>query len=197
MKNKYTESGRQNQKLQTRTKILEIARSFIAKGAVFSLEDVAKKAEMSRATIYRYYSNIDLLVAEAALDLQASTPELLQEELKSQSVEGKLLEIQEFYNDLVLSDEAAFRKYLSIVVIDENNGNNRAARRLEALRLVLGGNVSVSPSDRQNFLAIASLLMGIEAIVVTKDICGLGNSEAKKVLEWGMEKLIGSVFPKK
>jgi len=97
MKNEYTTSGRQKQKLETRKKILETARRLLAAGADYTLDDVAKKASISRATIYRYYSNVNLLSAEAVLDMQASTPEEINANLKSTDLRGRLLEIQQFY----------------------------------------------------------------------------------------------------
>lgn len=193
MKNQYVSSGRQNQKLQTRNKILETAREFISEGVVYSLEDVAKRADISRATVYRYYSSIDLLSAEAILDLQASTPALVYEELKSTNVEDKLLEIQKYYNDLTFSNETSFRKYLSIVIEEENKAS-RGGRRLEALRLALSENVSIDQAEREMFLALASLMMGIEAVIVTKDVCGFDNAKAAATLEWGLKTLMETVL---
>lgn len=40
--------------------------------------------------------------------------------------------------------------------------------------------------------------MGIEPIIVTKDVCGLNNAESKELLKWGMELLLkGFSFEKK
>lgn len=72
-----------------------------------------------RATIYRYYSNMDLLSAEAVLDMQASTPEVVFESLTGTDLTDKMIEIQDYYNRLVLNNETAFRKYLAIVINDK------------------------------------------------------------------------------
>jgi hypothetical protein len=36
--------------------------------------------------------------------------------------------------------------------------------------------------------------MGIEPFVVTKDVCLLNNKESKEVLNWGLEKILETVF---
>ena len=61
-KSKFS-SGRVNQKLKTREKILRAALDLLKTKVEFSLEDVAENMGSSRATVYRYFSNIDLLCA--------------------------------------------------------------------------------------------------------------------------------------
>ncbi|MEX0361849.1 MAG: TetR/AcrR family transcriptional regulator, partial [Allomuricauda sp.] len=61
MNKDYIQTGRTNQKLETRDKILKSAQYFLKKGKAFNLENVAQKSGVSRATIYRYYSNVEIL----------------------------------------------------------------------------------------------------------------------------------------
>ena len=82
MSDNYIKSGRTNQKLETRSKILTGAKYFINKGITFTLEDVAKKSGISRATIYRYYSNVEILAAEAGLDISTIKPETIIQKVK-------------------------------------------------------------------------------------------------------------------
>ena len=42
----------------------------------------------------------------------------------------------------------------------------------------------------QNLLTV---LMGIEPLIVTKDVCGLNNEQSKKLLKWGMELLLKGI----
>jgi AcrR family transcriptional regulator len=197
MKDKYIASGRQKQKLQTRQNILETARQFLAHGTDYTLEDVAKEANISRATIYRYYSNVDLLSAEAVLDIQASTPELVYRGLKSIGVSEKLIEIQDYYNTLTLNNEAAFRKYLSIVVNDSTADGVRGGRRVETIQMALAEeHIPFSKKEAQLLVSVASVLMGVESIVVTKDICGLSDAGAKKTLQWGLEMILKGMLQK-
>jgi len=197
MKKEYIASGRQNQKLLTRQKILETARQLMANGRDYTLEDVAKEANISRATIYRYYSHADLLSAEAVLDIQASTPELVYEGLKSNTTGDKILEVQDFYNSLALNNEAAFRKYLSIVVNNSGKEGVRGRRRVKTLQMVLGGDPPLlSKEEAKLLLDVSSVLMGMEPLVVAKDVCGLSDAEAKKTLRWGLQMMLKGVLGK-
>mgnify|MGYP001595255558 CR=1 FL=1 len=65
MKDQFLKEGRINQKLQTRSEILKSAQILLNKERQITLEKVAEHAGISRATIYRYFSNIELLTTEA------------------------------------------------------------------------------------------------------------------------------------
>ena len=94
MKKEYFKSGRINQKLETRNKILNSAQYFLNRGLEFTLEDIAKECGISRATVYRYYSNIEILVNKAALNIQAENPDKIVENIKEDSLEDRILYIQ-------------------------------------------------------------------------------------------------------
>ncbi|MDX1718831.1 MAG: TetR/AcrR family transcriptional regulator [Salegentibacter mishustinae] len=115
MNKKYLNTGRTNQKLGTRNLILKTAQKFLRSGLDFNLEDITKEAGISRATVYRYFSNIDILAAEAGLDISTKDPLQLYEEVKGKDVEKQVLRIQH-YNNLAIDHEMLFRKYLSTVL---------------------------------------------------------------------------------
>ena len=137
MKSDYVSTGRTNQKLETRKKILASAQYFLNNGVDFNLEDIAAKCGVSRATVYRYYSNVDILAAEAGLDVRTKSPESINEELTAVSIKQKILEIQEYYNSFTVDHEKLFRKYLSSILDPSNTTPKRGARRKRTLDLVL------------------------------------------------------------
>jgi len=191
MNKKYIDSGRKNQKLKTRNSILNTAQKLLATGKVFSLEDVAKEAKVSRATIYRYYSNIDVLSAEAGLDLNTQSPEEINIQLRDRGTIQKLLGIQEYFNNLTIDNEAAFRKYLSIVLASVSPKAKRGARRTKALQLAFDGeHFDIDKTELTKLTNIATVLMGIEAFIVTKDVCGLSNKDSKETLQWGLQMIL-------
>ena len=145
MSEKYIDTGRKKQKLKTRTKIIACAQSFVTKGKKFSLEDIAKEAGLSRATIYRYYSNVELLAEEAGLDLDIESPEEIYNQVRELATKDKILKTQEFFNQFTLRNEAALRRFLSVVIAGEEPESKRGARRSRSLELVLKAN------DRYNF----------------------------------------------
>lgn len=192
MENEYLKKGRIRQKQETRERILFSAQELMSNGNKFTLEDVAKKAGISRATIYRYYSNIDVLCAEAGIDLNTKSPESLYRSLQGMEIKEKLLGLQEYYNNLALDYERAFRNYLSIVLASDLQQSKRGARRNRTLKMVLD-ETALSKKEIHNLQHLLTVLMGIEPLIVTKDVCGLNNDQSKKLLKWGMELVLKGI----
>ena len=191
MKKDYLHAGRTAQKRQTRESILRAAKEILEQGNEFSLERVAAQAGISRATMYRYYSDKDILSAEAALDLRLLPPEEVVAELADQGFEEMILGIQEYYNGLTVDKEPIFRKYLSVILDADKAVNQRGGRRVRALGDALERKGPDLPAaDREHFVCIATLLMGIEAYIVMKDVCGLDNTQAHRTLQWGLRTFL-------
>ena len=191
MNSEYLNKGRTGQKQRTREKILQAAKELQVKGIELNLENVAKRAGISRATIYRYYSNKDILSAEAVLDMRTRTPEQILSEFSQTDLETTLLGIQRYYNNLAIKNEKAFRKYLSVILNPENPISDRGARRIRTLSsAVEEANNSFSDRDQERLIYMATLMMGIEAFIVTRDVCQLDEEAAEEVLQWGLKTLL-------
>ncbi|NNC49910.1 MAG: TetR/AcrR family transcriptional regulator [Flaviramulus sp.] len=195
MNKNYIDSGRKNQKHKTRSKILLVAQRLLAKGIGLTLEDIAKEADLSRATIYRYYSNVDVLAAEAVIDIHTKSPEDVFNEVKDLNLKEVLMAIQAYFNDLAFTNEAAFRKYLSIAIVSDQATNKRGARRIKTMELALANKKTpIDNSEIEKLKNIATVLMGIEALIVSKDVCGLNEQQSKETLKWGLEMLLKGVL---
>lgn len=195
MKDEYLKKGRIGQKQKTREKILRAAHKIQGRGAELTLENVAEKAGISRATIYRYYSNKDVLSAEAVLDIKTLTPEQIISKYEEENLETTLLGIQKYYNRLAIDNEPSFRKYLSVILNPDNQVSVRGARRVRTLLKALDMKQSrISDEDRENLIYMATLMMGIEALIVTKDVCQLDETTAEEVLQWGMKTLLAGML---
>lgn len=190
MKDTYWKSGRVEQKKATRVQILEAANRLMENGSEFSLEDVAKEANVSRATIYRYFSNIEVLIADAGLHWNFKSSEEILKNLEHTATLGeKLHEIQKYYNEKTLGNETAFRQYLSKVITAPKASELRGARRVETLKLLLQ-DYGLSQEQESKFITLATLLMGIEPMIVAKDVCRLDNDETLNYLQWGLEMIL-------
>ena len=195
MKNEYLTKGRTGQKQKTQEKILQAAHEIQRKGGEFTLEKVAEVAGISRATIYRYYSNKDVLSAEAVLDMRTLTPEQIIADLGDTDIREAFLGVQEYYNNLAFDNERAFRRYLSVMLDEDNQVRIRGARRVRTLvRVIRKHPLQIPQADMEKLISIATLLMGIEALIVTRDVCRLDEEVSKEVLQWGMETLLKGVF---
>ena len=181
--------GRVRQKIKTRASILAATKRLLRKSARITLEDVAGEAGISRATIYRYFSNVDLLVMEASLDIQHPSVDEIQKSVEGLSVTERVLYIQGHFNLLAQKHENAFRRYLSAALSESVTSRKkvRGARRVQALRKSLETLAEhFHEEDLEKLINIASVLMGIDALIVTKDVCDLDNNASSELLEWGL-----------
>ena len=197
MKSNSLKEGRVNQKIKTRTRILNAAKTLLSKNRNTTLEEVAHKANVSRATIYRYFPNIDLLCTEASLDIHYQSPNELFEEVKDMTLENRIYYIQNYYNHLAQNHELIFRRYLSAVLKEstESKKKIRGARRVDAMNLILDSfKNEMSKKNLKNLKNIASILMGIDSLVVAKDVCGLTNEETNDTLKWGIEMILKGIY---
>ena len=189
MKENYIKTGRTNQKIETRSNILMNAQYFLNNGLEFNLEDIAKRSGISRATVYRYFSNVDILAAEAGLDVNTKSSETICESLQGKTLEDKIVEIQDYYNTLAIDHEKLFRKYISAVLDSSTPTPKRGARRKKTLQLVLES-TDYTPKEKEDLSNLLTIMMGIEPLIVTKDVCGLSNSESTELMKWGLELLL-------
>lgn len=197
MKDNYLNTGRTNQKTETRSKILISAQYFLNNGLEFNLEDIAKRTGISRATVYRYFSNVDILAAEAGLDVNTKSPETIYKNLEGTDLEDRVLEIQNYYNTLTIDHEKLFRKYLGTILGATASTQKRGARRKKTLRLVLE-KTNFTPEEKENLSNLLTILMGIEPLIVTKDVCGLDNQKSIELMKWGIQLIFkGLMDPEK
>ncbi len=164
-----------------------------------SLEDVAKEARISRATIYRYFSNIELLILEASLDIQHKSPDQLLEDVETMSLTERIFYIQKHYNKLARENEVGFRRYLSAVLSESITSKEklRGARRIKSLNKALKPFKSkLNEPTYTRLINISSVLMGIDSLVVCKDVCNLSSKESETVLRWGLEMILKGIFCK-
>ena len=193
MKSISLNKGRINQKTKTRDRILNAAKILMSKNRNTSLEEIARKAKVSRATIYRYFPNLDLLFTEASLDIHYQSPAALFEKVKDMTLENRIYYIQNYYNQSAQDHELIFRRYLSAVLNESivSKKKIRGGRRVEAMNRILDTyKEEISRKDLIKLKNIASILMGIDSLIVAKDVCGLTNKEANDTLKWGIEMIL-------
>jgi len=189
MDKEYIDKGRVNQKLETRGKILNSTQELLMNGKEISLEDVAKHAGVSRATIYRYFSSIEVLASEAGLDLSTKSPKEIVQPLAHKELKEQVLGVQEYFNELTLDHEQAFRTYLSSIVAAPDLAVKRGARRVRTLELVFQ-QADLPEKQKADLCKLLTLMMGIEPVIVTKDVAQLDNKKSKDLLALGVDLIM-------
>jgi hypothetical protein len=70
----------------------------------------------------------------------------------------------------------------------------RGARRVKSLNNVLIPFKNDMDSDTyKNLITIASVLMGIDALIICKDVCDLNNEEANDTLQWALKMILKGI----
>jgi AcrR family transcriptional regulator len=186
---------RANQRRRTKAAIMEGARALLLEGKVPSVAEAAEAAGVSRATAYRYFPTQGALVREA-VDAGLVWGRSAWEELLGDAKE--LTErVQRYVSlafDLIREDEALMRGYLLLALeqwaklqAGEELGEEPIKRggRLEAISATLEPFTEQLDDAAIRRLSVAvSLLVGIEAHVVFRDIWGLDDDEARGTSLW-------------
>jgi len=191
-----TESG---PRARTKRIMLDAAMRLMQEGQIPSVTDVAEEAQVSRATAYRYYPTQGALI-------QATVHEALEPILAWQSGSEdpgqRMGELLTFAYPRIEMYEAPLKAALRLALDQWARGH--AGR--------MGGEKAVTRGHRIGLLASAiaplkkrlgrrrferlsqalSLIFGMEAIVVLKDIWGLDIKKAEEVALWTSDALIRS-----
>lgn len=194
---------RANQKQRTREAIVDAAVQLLRAGARPSVAEAAAAAKVSRATAYRYFPTQEALLVEAAA---IGPVDAIEQMLADQSGDprSRLLALQSAFNDIVVNEESAMRMalraYLDAWFAARERGevapDVREGRRTRWIGAALEPALSNLPlKQRERLHAALALTMGIEPMLVMKDVCRLSNDEARAVLTWAAEALFAAALP--
>jgi AcrR family transcriptional regulator len=188
--------GRITQKLKTREALINKANELLKKGLLNSIEQVAQEAGISKATAYRYFTNLDSLKREASLQLKSEHPKNLFSDLATEDLGGRLRRLIDYHYHLFIENEDEFRLFLGSVIsesVSDRSVNQRGGRRVamirEALEPLKG---KYKTADMDHMVNALSLVFGIESIIILKDLNGLSNEAILQNWRWTVRKITNS-----
>jgi len=193
------ESGRVNQKLRTRNAILKAVAGILKDNQNPTIDEIAEVAMVSRTTLYRYFPNIESLVIEASLDIKTKEAEELFE-YASEDVIEKIGIIQDYLYDLAVDNEAQFRQFIKASMVSwlEKEGkvsSIRGGRRIYLLEAALETvEDQLPPEIIQKLVVALSALMGIESLIVVRDICEVSYQEGKETMNWAVKMMVKGIL---
>lgn len=177
--------------------MLKTAMRLMQNGVTPSVSDVAEAAEVSRATAYRYFPTQAAMI-QAAVD-EALGP-ILDWSSDIPEAESRVVALLDFAYPRMEQYEATHRAAL-LLALDQ--WARRQAGTLGAEARVVRGNrkallrqaaspleTSIGSTAFDKLTQALSLLFGIEAIVVLKDIWGVDGAEAREVAVWAAGALV-------
>ena len=195
-----TPDPRANQKLRTRQALVQAATELVRSGQELTLAGVAERARVSRATVYRYFPSPETLSLEVAQVNPAAEP--VEQWLQSMDADDpgeRLRRLLSTFNKLVLAEQVtmrtALRAYLDTTLENHRRGEAattvREGRRTRWLDETLAPiRQQLTPAKWRRLRSALALTLGIEAIIVQKDVCHASNAEALATLDWAAQALL-------
>ena len=185
--NPAADTERRAQKARTREAILAGARALIAEGEPVTVASAAQRADVSKATAYRYFSDPASLAAEAGLAIEVLPYEQIV--AGASGPHEKVRAISGYMFDLALRHETAFRQFLArnldarLNDPDSRRNNQRGRRRpamfadaLASVRPTLAGD------DFETLVNALTAATGVEQMIVLLDVAEAEAGPARKAV---------------
>lgn len=191
-----TPAGRHNQRSRTRKDLLEAASRLLKQGHKLSVEDVAEEARVSRATAYRYFPNVEMLLVEAPLEGAMPDAEDIFREASDDPVE-RVERVDTALHAMMAANEQALRMMLAQSLqhgVSRDAGTeypirqNRRTALIEAALAPAGE--QFSPDALQSLTSALAVMIGTESMVAFKDVLQLNDTRAEEVRRWAIRALI-------
>ncbi|CAN5607778.1 TetR/AcrR family transcriptional regulator [soil metagenome] len=184
-------AGRQNQRTRTRKDLLDAASRLLKQGLKLTVEEVAAEAMVSRATAYRYFPNVDMLVAEVTLEWAMPDPADIFLGAPDDPVE-RLIRVDDALTGMMKANESAFRTMLA-QSLQAGGGDYpvRANRRTALIEEALTpARDRLRPADLQSLMSAVAVFIGVESMVVFTDVLRIEESRAREARRWAIRALV-------
>jgi AcrR family transcriptional regulator len=192
---------RANQKERTRAAIIDAALDLLREDIAPTVATAAERARVSRTTAYRYFPTQESLLQEIAnLHPAVAAVDEAMDNLVTDDVEERLLQLLDTFNPIIIADEVHQRTALQVFHENwmqarrddatEDETYIRSRRRMRWLDQVLEPLKHLTEQERKRLRAALALTVGIDSIVIMKDVCQLDDDEALAALRWAALALL-------
>jgi AcrR family transcriptional regulator len=182
---------RERQRSRTRRALIEAADQLFAEGRVPTVGEVAERADVSRATAYRYFPTQEALLVETTfLGDQAVLRALPELASTIGDPAERVAEAVRTGAEWTLEREARLRMILR-ASLDPAGTAKRPARRRKYIADLLASVKNELPAETYERLTGAlTLLLGIDPIVAIADNSDIDREQIPDVLAWAAENLV-------
>lgn len=194
---KKAKPDRSKQRLRTRKDLLRAASRILKEGRKPTLEEVAAEALVSRATVYRYFRNIEALLVEAPLDFEVPNPERIFATVKSSDPEERVDKAEAALHKMVYEHEAQLRILLMNSLTQQMETQSEGDVPVRQNRRTPLIEAALAPArDRFNSVsyrklcAALALIFGPESMLVFRDVLPLSAKTAREVKSWMVRILV-------
>jgi AcrR family transcriptional regulator len=194
-------SGRVDQKERTRAALLAAAVELIRQGKQPTVEEAAAFARISKRTAYRYFVSQAHLLADASLEaLRPVMGTAIGKAISSGDARHRLAALAAAMNELAVAYEPALRIMMRAALERGISGEpagprQRGQRRLDWIHTALSPvRDQLTKPSYDRLAASLAVSLGVDALIVLRDICGLEADQVLSVMVWTAHSLLDSAL---
>jgi AcrR family transcriptional regulator len=193
------EGTRGNQRMRTRKDLLRAAAELLREGRRPSMEEIAEKALVSRATAYRYFPSLETLLIEAPLDGEAPSGVSVFGKDSGGTAEERIDRAEAAMHAMTYRNERQLRLMLAQFLLDSAGPDPAAPRRQNRrTELIEAALAPVKPQmSRQTYerlCAALALVFGTESMIVLRDVVSVSEKKARGIKSWAARALVRSAL---
>lgn len=189
------QEGRPEQRRRTRKAIVDAAMGVMKRGVAPSVGDIAEAANVSRRTVYMHFPSLEQLLLDATLGSLAheAIEPALQPSKTPADVEESIERLARAVTHNAAQTLPMGRKLMRLTAelpaTEETPA--RGYRRVQWIETAIAPLRSgLSPSQFKRLVSALSVLLGWEALIVLRDIRGLGRRQEEDVIVWAARALV-------
>lgn len=189
-------TGRVNQRKRTRNDLLLAAGRLLKEGKKPTMEDVAREALVSRATAYRYFPSLEVLLVEAPIHAGVPNADELFTEDSPLDPEERIDIAEAALHNTVYENEVQLRvmllNSLKLWLSDQKHDIPlRQSRRTQFIDAALAPvRDRLEDGSYEKLCAALSLFFGPESMLVFRDVVPLDKDKARNVKSWAIRTLV-------
>ena len=186
------------QKRRTRKAIVAAAAALLAAGKTPTVTEVAAAAEVSRRTVFLYFPAFDQLLLDATAGALSEAPvqAALDGGLPSDDAAARVERLVRALSQVTPETERLGRSLIRLTVEKPAGAGGtdvprRGYRRIEWIESALmPWRSRIDPRQWRRLVRALAMVVGWEALIVQRDVCGLSASEGEELSVWAARALM-------
>lgn len=193
-------TDRAAQRRRTRKAIVDATIALIAEGKTPSVNDVAAAADVSRRTVYLYFPAFDHLLIDATLGALSQAP--VGRALEGDTIADVDERVKHLVHALTRVTPEVERLGRALIRLTVDTGSptlaseglpRRGYRRMEWIESAMAPlKNELSDAAFRRLVCALAMLIGWEALIVQRDVCGLDAEEGEALSLWAARALMAA-----
>ena len=184
------------QKRRTRKTIVDATIALLARGETPSVNDVAAAADVSRRTVYLYFPKFDQLLIDATVGAlsQPSVARAIEQTDAGEDDGARVERMVRALHHVTPELERLGRALIRLTVDTPASADGmprRGYRRMEWIESALSPlRARIAPRLWRRLVCALAMVVGWEALIVQRDVCGLTAPEGEDLSVWAARTLV-------